>query len=61
MNKNLFEALMAETERCRRWYGEADLFVAVAAWAEELERRVRRLEAVPDVIDCQPIRPMRSV
>lgn len=51
MNHRLYEALQGEIERCKRWYGESELFTALGAWAMDLEMRVRRLEAVPEAID----------
>lgn len=51
MNHRLYEALQGEVARCKRWYGESELCEAVGAWAAELEKRVRRLVAIPERID----------
>lgn len=48
---DLYTALQDEAARCVRWYGESALFTALAAWAEDVETRLRRLEAVPEVIE----------
>lgn len=50
---DLYTALQDEAARCVRWYGESALFTALAAWAADVEARLRRLEAVPDPIDGQ--------